>query len=480
MSSECKKIIPDYHMPALSPETQQVRTNILSLLRPIFRLLFILSSVTLSSQAFAAVSVSNTRLDELIWSVIGSALLNIVVMVVVFIKLKKRWWQKTLISLSIPLVFFPGLIFCSLMTVEAVNHVKQWQSQRENQRIEAQNERDWLKNFLRSAACEGEHARFEKELASHRHEQISKQRTLEECIIPKASVADLRLLLADLQSDNQDEAAYCAYLNPVLISLDTSLMEVFVEQHLSLTCKSQAYPNEQFDYTAEHRPPSWWDVFARKPHPPADRLLPALRYLQAHDVDLKRIVAGHSLLSLAVEDSNAAAIHFALDLGMDPNDPLYQSNALSPAETWVLQRFSSQHGASSSIAEGNSIQARLGEMTPAQAEAMAGKLHKKVNLDMLANGGADLLAYLVNSGASMRKLNRGGSLIFGNTPMSPELQAVLDKLSDAQLAAFICPEVSEYDRDYPLYANAISSANKPLIALLKKRKMPETCPAAQK
>ncbi|MFZ6743741.1 hypothetical protein ACO0LC_10980 [Undibacterium sp. JH2W] len=460
---------------AAKPTARSVTTRLCLYL---FRLPPTLFFATYSCQVLAA--TVNSNIEEMIWAIFGSALLSIITMVIVFIKVKRPIWQRALLALAMPLLVFPASVACSMLSSKAVSDIRQWQSQRENERIKAQNERDWLKNFLRNAACEGEHARFEKELASHRHEQISKQRTLEECIIPKASVADLRLLLADLQSNNQDEAAYCAYLNPVLISLDTSLMEVFVEQHLSLTCKSQAYPSEQFDYTAEHRPPSWWDVFARKPHPPAGRLLPALRYLQAHDVDLKRIVAGHSLLLLAVEDSNAAAIQFALDLGMNPNDPLYQWDTLSPAEIWVLQRFSSQYGASYSIAERNSIQARLGDMTPAQAEAMAGKLHKKVNLDMLANGGADLLAYLVNSGASIRKLNRGGSLIFGNTPMSPELLAVLNKLSDTQLAAFICPEVDEYERDYPLYANAISSANKPLIALLKKRKMPETCPAKEK
>ncbi|PXX41390.1 hypothetical protein [Undibacterium pigrum] len=426
-------------------------------------------------------AISNTaRLEELIMALVGGALLSIVAMVVVFIKLKKPFWHRALIALSLPLVVFPVCVLGSMLTSAGLSNFRQWQNQRESLRAEAQNERDWQKNFLRSAACEGEHERFAKELTYSRHEQASKQRTLEECIIPRASVTDLRALLADFQKRDERLTTYCAYLNPVLVSLDTSLMEVFVEQHLPLTCKSQHYPPEQLNYDAEHEPPSWWDVFASREKIPAEQLLPALRYLQAHEVDLKRIVAGRSLLSLALESSNVAAIEFALDLGMDPHDGLYKWDGLSPAETWVVQSFSQASSESYSIAARQRLQPRLGVMTAAQAEMLAHKLHKKVNLEMLAHGGADMLAYLLRSGASMRRLNEGGNLVLGNTPMSAELLTALKQLNDAQLADFICPEADEYNRVYSLFAEAIASKNKPLIALLRQRKMPETCPVAQK
>jgi len=437
------------------------------------RLAIALFFATASSHAMAF--SPGSRLDELIMAVVGGALLSIIAMVMVFIKLKKSFWQRALIALSLPLVVFPACVLGSMLTSAGLSNFRQWQDQRESLRVEAQNERDWQKNFLRSAACEGEHERFAKELTYSRHEQVSKQRTLEECIIPRASVTDLRALLADLQERDDSPNAYCAYLNPVLASLDTSLMEVFVEQHLPLTCKSQHYPPEQLNYDAEHEPPSWWDVFARREKIPAEQLLPALRYLQAHEVDMKRIVAGRSLLSLAVESSNVAAIEFALELGMDPHDGLYKWDGLSPAETWVLQSFSLGNSESYSIAARQRLQPRLGVMTAAQAEMLARKLHKKVNLEMLAHGGADMLAYLLRSGASMRRLNEGGNLLFGNTPMSPELLAALDQLNDAQLADFICPEADEYNRVYSLFSEARSAENKPLIAFLQKRNMPASC-----
>jgi len=386
-------------------------------------------------------------------------------------------WRKILMRLVLPLLIF-SLSGCGTAIVAGgiiERNLKDRENAREGERARTEKERQWKANSLRIAACAGEPAAFDKELRSGRHDADSKQRALEDCIIPQSNVAGLRSLLSDLQSENKEKDGYCAYLAPALTSLDTRLLDIFVEQRLSLTCKSRSYPEDQFARNASQRPPSWWDVFVRRSNIPAAQLIPALRYLQAHDVDLKRIVAGNSLLLLAVESRNTAAIHFALDLGMDPDDPAYKWDKPSPLETWVLQRFSYTRFYTSEDAQ--SLQARLGEMTVAQAESMARKLHKKVNLEMLANGGADMLAYLIQSGASMRRLNSGGNLIFGNTRMSAELLAALNQLNDTQLAEFICPELNEYHQPYPLFAKAIADKNEPLVTFLKQRKMPETCPA---
>ena len=389
-------------------------------------------------------------------------------------------WRKFVARLALP------MLVCSISACGGVAIVADGISKNAKYRADAdkyyrnlaEEERKWQSSSFRAAACGTDHALFEKELHSGVYDKTYKQRALKDCLIPKSDVAGLRSILLDLSPKDQGKTttfAYCDYLRPVLVSLDVRLIEVFVEQNLSLNCQLTAFLAEQPRKLAENEEPSWWDMLG-KSTAPGGIILTALKYLQAHGVDLKRHVDGRSLLLLAVEHENFAAIHFALDLGLDPNERNFYGRDLSPAQTWVLQRFRDVNKPSRSTAEWQSVQARLGEMTPRQAEFMALKLHRKVNLDMLANGGADMLAYLIQRGASLRKLNRNGSLIFGNTRLSPEVLAVLNQLSDTQLAEFICAEHDKEGDAYPLFAKAIEEKNQPLITLLTQRKMPLTCP----
>lgn len=439
-------------------------------------LLVFAASYAGSAHAFVPVPVG-----EMVISVIGAVLLCIGATVWVMLKMRSPLWYKIMSALLICVLLFPAAAYVIFFMCLELEHIQREHESAEYQRQAAQKakerERQWLLNPLRTSACNGQLARFTQELASGKHDADAKQRALQDCIIPKSDVAAMRVALDELIEKSDDSEVHCPYLSAVLQGLDTQLLEVFVERQRSLTCASQFYPSDPLNHSAEHRPPSWWDVFKRRNEIPPEALLKTLRYLQAHEVDLTRIVAGHSLLTIAVEEGNYTAILFALDLGMDPDDKAYRYEGdLSPKETWVLRRFHSTYRDSYSALEREKIQARFQEMTPAQADAMARKLHRKQNLESFYDGGADFVAYLVARKANMRRLNSGGNLIFGNTRISPELLQVLAKLDDGQLKDFICPEIDEYDRAFSLYEEAVSSENKVLLAFLQQRKMPRKCP----
>ncbi|MES2040345.1 MAG: hypothetical protein V4495_21205 [Pseudomonadota bacterium] len=440
------------------------------------RLFFTLFCFSFTSTAFAF--APSTGLEELIVAAVGSFLFSVIAMIVIFIKLKKNFLPRLLIALASPLLVFPVCMGGSMATSYVMHQISQLKDNQEAQRL-AQDEQDaWQRNLLRISACDGDRAVLETELASGQHDITVKERVLTECVLPKADAIAMRAMLLDLQTQNLNGYNYCAYLYPALQRLDTGLLDVFVEQKLSLTCPSQTF---SYAVEANKTAPSWWDVVEKKRNSDTEQLLTTLRYLQAHDVDMKIVVDGRSLLSLAMESGKTELILFALDAGVDPYVIPAESNMLSPLQTWTLQRFSYADLDTYSEVDRKRIQSRLREMNGKEAETLAHKLNSRSGLETAKDGGVGLLAYLIQSGANLRQLNRDGSgVLAGNSKVPPALLAVLNKLNDQQLLDFICPEVGEYGDGYQLYAEALHYENQPLVNFLKQRNMPATCPGTKK
>ena len=440
------------------------------------RLFFTLFCFSFTSTAFAF--APSTGLEELIVAAVGSFLFSVIAMIVIFVKLKKNFLPRFLITLASPLLVFPVCMGGSMATSYVMHEISQSKKNHEIAQVAQDEQGTWQRNLLRISACDGDRAVLETELASGKHDVTTKERVLTECVLPKADAIAMRAMLLDLQTQNLNGYNYCAYLDPVLQRLDTGLLDVFVEQKLSLTC-----PSKTFSYAVEANKtaPSWWDVVDSKRNTDAEQLLTTLRYLQAHGVDMKMVVDGRSLLSLAMESSKTALILFALDAGVDPYAIPAESNMLSPLQTWTLQRFSYADLGTYSEADRKLIQSRLREMNGKEADTLAHKLNSRSGLESAKDGGVGLLAYLIQSGANLRQLNRGGNgVLTGYSKVPPALLAVINKLNDQQLLDFICPEIGEYDEGYQLYAEAVSNENQALVNFLKQRNMPATCPDLKK
>lgn len=399
-------------------------------------------------------------------------------MIVIFIKLKKNLLPRLLIALASPLLVFPACMAGSMATSYVMHEISQSKKNHEIAQASQDEQDAWQRNLLRISACDGDRAVLETELSSGTHDMETKKRVLEECVLPKADAIAMRAMLTDLLAQNAADNAYCSYLNPALLRMDTGLLDVFVEQKLSLTCSSSAY---SYETDSTKIAPTWWDMFHGGQAADADQLLGTLRYLQAHGVDMKVVVKGRSLLSLAMESNKAELILFALDAGVDPYVIPADTNMLSPLQSWTLQRFSYPDTGTYNEADKKRIQSRLREMNGKEAESLAHKLSIKGGLESASDGGAGLLAYLIQSGANLRRLNQDGNgVMSAYTRVSPAVIAVLNKLSDQQLKDFICPEAGEYGDGYQLYAEAINGDNQPLVSLLKQRNMPATCPDTKK
>ncbi|MBI3728665.1 MAG: hypothetical protein HY254_10105 [Burkholderiales bacterium] len=440
------------------------------------RLFFTLFCFSFTSTAFAF--APSTGLEELLVAAAGSFVFSIIAMIVIFIKLKKNFLPRLLIALASPLLVFPVCMGGSMGTSYVMHQISQLKDNNETQRL-AQDEQDaWQRNLLRISACDGDRAVLKTELASGKYDITVKERVLTECVLPKADAIAMRAMLIDLQTQDKDAKAHCAYLDPVLQRLDTGLLDVFVEQKLSLTC-----PSKTFSYAVEANKtaPSWWDVVDSKRNSDTEQLLTTLRYLQAHGVDMKIVVVGRSLLSLAMESSKTELILFALDAGVDPYTIPAESNMLSPLQIWTLQRFSYADLDTYGEVDRKRIQSRLREMNGKEADTLAHKLSSRSGLETAKDGGAGLLAYLIQSGANLRQLNRDGNGILpGYSKVPSALLAVLNKLNDQQLLDLICPEAGEYGDSYQLYEEARHYENQPLINFLKQRNMPATCPDQKK
>jgi|GEM_PF-1389395 len=415
-----------------------------------------------------------SELEELIIAAAGSTVCSLIAIIVVLVKSNKSFLPRLLMALASPLLVFPICMGGSMATSYLVKQASDVKKEQDTAlRIQEETEA-WQQNALRTAACNGDSASLKLELASDAHDQETKQRVLNECVLPMADAASLEAMLLDLRERNTGPRAHCIYLTPVLQSMDTSLLDVFAGQKLSLACPADAY-----SHTDNTTPfvPSWWDVVNQQHTADAVKLLNTLRYLQSHGVDMKVAIDGRSLLSIAMESSKPELILFALDAGADPYLLAKEQSTLSPLETWTLQRFSFTSMGTYSEADRKNIQSRLREMTAKEADALAHKVNDKGGLDNAKDGGAGLLSYLIKSGASLHRMNSGGNGAFNAyTRLSPALQEVLNQLNDQQLQEFICPVPGKYDDEYAVYAQAIEAENKEIISFLKQRKMPETCP----
>lgn len=437
------------------------------------RLLFTLFCFSFASPAFAF--SQRSELEELIIAAAGSALFSLIAVIAIFIKSKKSFLPRLLMSLASPLLVFPLCMAGSMATSYVVKQASDMKKDKDfAQQAQAESEA-WQNNPLRFSACEGDSATLKIELASDVHDQATRQRVLEECVLPRADAVSLQAMLLDLQARNTEPRAYCTYLNLAMLRMDTSLLDVFIEQKLSLACPSDVY---SYASDATTFAPSWWDLVSQQRNADTVQLLKTLHYLQAHGVNMKVVMNDRSLMSMAMESSKPELILFALDAGADPYLHPEETSALSPLETWTLQRFSFVEVGTYSDADRQSIQARLRDMTDKEADRLAHKLANRGGLDHARDGGAGLLAYLIKSGASLRSMNRGGGGAFSAyTRLTPALLEVINKLNDQQLLEFICPEPGQNNDVYSVYADAINIDNKELISFLKQRNMPETCPA---
>ncbi|MFZ6778865.1 hypothetical protein ACO0LD_18730 [Undibacterium sp. Ji83W] len=439
------------------------------------RLFFTLFCFSFTSTAFAF--APSTGLEELIVAAVGSFLFSVIAMIVIFVKLKKNFLPRLLIALASPLLVFPVCMGGSMGTSYVMHEISQSKKNYDIAQVAQDEQGNWQRNLLRISACDGDRAVLETELASGRHDFETKKRVLEECVLPKADAIAMRAMLTDLLAQNAGDNAYCSYLNPVLQRMDTGLLDVFLEQKLSLTCPSTRYAYAGIAKNA----PSWWEIFPDGQAADADQLLNTLRYLQAHGVEMKMVVDGRSLLSLAMLSGKAELILYALDAGVDPYAIPADTSMLSPQQSWTLQRFSFPDMGTYTEADKKRIQSRLRDMNGKEAESLAHRLRIKGGLESATDGGAGLLAYLIQSGANLRRLNQDGNgVMSAYTHVSPAVVEVLNKLSDQQLKDFICPEAGEYDDGYQLYAEAINGDNQPLVNLLKQRNMPATCPDTKK
>ncbi|MFZ3003113.1 MAG: hypothetical protein WA071_22565 [Undibacterium umbellatum] len=440
------------------------------------RLLLTLFCFSFASPAFAF--SQRTDLEELIIAAAGSVLFSLIAMIVIFIKSEKSFLPRLLMSLASPLLVFPVCMAGSMATsyiVKQASDMKKVQDLAQQAQAESA---AWQNNPLRINACGGDSATLKIELASDVHDDATRLRVLDECILPRADAVSLQVMLLDRLARNTEQWAYCTYLDRVMQRMNTSLLDVFVEQKLALACPSDIYSAAGDGTTVE---PSWWDLVNQQRNGDTAQLLKTLRYLQAHGVNMKVAVDGRSLLSMAMESSKPTLILFALDAGADPYLHAEETSTLSPLEIWTLQRFYFVEMGTYTDADRQSIQARLRDMTGKEADALAHKLSNRGGLDHAKDGGAGLLAYLIKSGASLRSMNRGGNGAFSAyTRLSPALLEVINKLNDQQLLEFICPEPGQNNDVYSVYAEAINIDNKEMISFLKQRNMPKTCPAIQK
>ncbi len=328
------------------------------------RLLFTLFCFSFTSPAFAFSPISN--LEELIYAAIGSAIVSLIAMVVVLVKLKISLLPRLLAMLVAPVLVFPLCMAGSMGMGYIAHEIKQYQQEQDAAHIARVEEDAWQHNFLRINACEGNHALLQSELASGRHQIESKLRALNECVLPQADAQALRILLQDAVSNDKEERTYCTYLPPVLQSMNTVLLDVFVEQKLSLAC-----PSPKYDYVPDTSKvaPAWWDILndeqITSDTKDKDRLLTILRYLQAHNVDMKVVADDRSLLTIAMESGKVDLILFALDAGVDPYALPENDNMLSPQQIWTLQRFGYADAGSVAYKEADQkrIQSHLREMS---------------------------------------------------------------------------------------------------------------------
>ncbi|MFZ6875665.1 hypothetical protein ACO0LF_26665 [Undibacterium sp. Di27W] len=437
----------------------------------LYLLLITLFTFFFASPAFAY--SQHSELEELILGAVGSALVSIVVMIVVFVRSKHAFLPRLLLALATPLLVFPLCMAGSMATSYVAQQVYQKQNAEAAQRQEAERQQDWQRNPLRLAACDdADQQSLEAALASGQHDVETRQRVLEECIIPKANQAGLRSFLQTSSQQEEDKLAYCNYLKPVLTSMNTSLLDVFVEQKLSLVCPSNTYYGDTPDKPA----PSWWELLSEKKTDTAT-LLKTLQYLKAHNVNMKFTTSKLSMLSLAMASANVDVILFALDAGLDPYASFEDEQTLTPAQTWILQRFSFTDLGSYSTADMQRLQTRLRELTAAEANALASKKRYSSNLEAVEDGGGGLLTYLIQRGGNLKQLNQGGNgFMRGNTHLTSALRAAMDKLNDQQLQDFICPQSSKDAIVYSLYLDAREMENQELVSFLRQRHMPETCP----
>ncbi|MFZ6679797.1 hypothetical protein [Undibacterium sp. Tian12W] len=448
------------------------------------RLFFTVFCFSFTSPAFAFSPTSN--LEELIYAAIGSAIVSLIAMVVVLIKLKISLLPRLLAMLVTPVLVFPLCMAGSMGMGYIAHEIKQYQQEQDAAHIASVEEDAWQHNFLRINACEGNHALLQSELASGRHQIENKLRALNECVLPQADAQALRILLQDAVSNDKDGRAYCTYLPPVLQSMNTVLLDVFVEQKLSLACTSPKYA---YVPDTSKVAPAWWDILndgqITSDTKDTDRLLTILRYLQAHNVDMKIVANDRSLLTIAMESGKVDLVLFALDAGVDPYAIPENDSMLSPQQIWTLQRFGYADAGPIAYSEADQkrIQSHLREMNSKEAASLAQKLPLKGGLAAAKDGGAGLLAYLIKSSNNMRELNRAGrDLIDVYAQTSPAVLDVLDRLNDQQLRDFICPDASNRGDDidnsngHALYARAVSAENQALVNFFKRRKMPETCP----
>ncbi|MFZ6733513.1 hypothetical protein ACO0LG_16415 [Undibacterium sp. Ji42W] len=453
------------------------------------RLFFALFCFWFTSPAFAFSPTSN--LEELIYAAIGSAVVSLIAMVVVLVKLKISLLPRLLAMLVTPVLVFPLCMAGSMGMGYVAHEIKHYQQEQDAAHIASVEEDAWQHNFLRINACEGNHALLQSELASGRHQIENKLRALTECVLPQADAQALRILLQDAVSNDKDGRTYCTYLPLVLQSMNTILLDVFVEQKLSLACTSPKYA---YVPDAAKVAPAWWDILndgqvtdttGNIDTKDTDRLLTVLRYLQAHGVDMKVVANDRSLLTIAMESGKVDVILFALDAGVDPYAIPENDSMLSPQQIWTLQRFG--YADAGPIAYNEAVQKRiqphLREMNSKEAASLAERLPLKGGLSAARDGGAGLLAYLIKSSSNIRELNRGGQgLIDVYAQTSPAVLGVLDRLDDQQLRDFICPEASNKGDDSDdnngdqLYVRAIRAENQALVTFFKRRKVPETCP----
>ncbi len=438
------------------------------------RLFLTLFLFSLATPAFAI--GPSDDIVELIIAAAGSAVVSLIAMVVIFIRLKNDLWPRVLISLASPLLVFPLCMAGSMATSYVVQQVNKSQNSQEAMRLEREEQEAWQRNLLRISACDGNHEVLQTQLASGQYDLTSKEKVLSECVLPRADAQALRLFVQDITAHDTEGKAHCLYLSPVLQSLNTQLLDVFVEQKLPLACPTTtAYAGD-----ANTVAPKWWDIFEEGKAADTEQVLAVLRYLQAHGVNMKQVVEGRSLLTIAMDSNKAALILFALDAGVDPYVIPDKNNMLSPLQSWALQRFGFGDAAAYSDADRQRIQAHLRELNPKEIESLATKLNSKGGLESAKDGGVGLLAYVLHSGVNLRHLNRDRiGIMNGYTNASPELLQVLGRLNDQQLLDFICPDAVGGRDAYALYPEAIEAQNQPLLDFLKQRKMPETCPGVK-
>ena len=448
-------------------QRQGMRTD--SLLLPVHMTALALASLPLPACADNPGIYSG--LDDYIIAGAASIALSIIAAVYAFIKLRGSMAKRLFTGIAVLVLGLPICGIASLIIINARNNVRRHHEELQYKKSEQEKQSNWEKLSLRVAACNAQLPALKQELASGQYSQDIKIHLVEDCAVAKTNPAVLGTMLDDLLNTEQavNKTTHCAYLNPVLRSLDTRLLQEFVNRKLSLLCSSPA----EYGQTA----PSWWDIWRYSAPPlPHQQLVTGLRYLEQHGIDLKQVVGERSLLSLAFERCDVNAIHFALDLGMDPYPDPASYNLLSAAQTWTLQRFS--HLCNYSSAESAGIQARMRDLSSQEADALAAKMHIKLGLESMRNGGADFFSYLLARGVALERLSTYG-IPYSTTAISPELGAALNQLSDQQLAKLICPVDDKGEHQNSLYQEAIRSNNQVLVDLLKKRKMKPGCERGQ-